>query len=127
MMYYDASNMGLRGVLMQNGQVVAYGSQQLRVHERNYPTYDLELEAVMFVLKIWRNYLFGFIFDVCSDHKSWKYLFYQKELNIRHMIWLEFLKDYDFGLNYHPGKANVIVDALSINSLHMSMLMVLEL
>ena len=73
--YYDASKMGLGGVLMQNGQVVAYASRQLRVHERNYPTYDLELAAVVFVLKIWRHYLFGSRFEVFSDHKSLKYLF----------------------------------------------------
>ena len=82
--YCDASNMGLGGVLIQNGQVVAYTSRQLRVQERNYPTHDLELAAVVFVLKIWRHYLFGSIFEVFSDHKSLKYLFDHKELNIRH-------------------------------------------
>src|ERR1044072_4004352 len=65
--------------------------------------------------------------DVFSDHNSLKYLFDQKELNMRQRRWLEFLKDYDFSLNYHPGKANVVVDALSKKSLHMSMLMVREL
>src|ERR1044072_5576643 len=124
--YCDASLMGLGGVLMQNGQVVAYASRQLKVHERNYPTHDLELAAVVFVLKIWRHYLFGARFDVFSDHKSLKYLFDQKELNMRQRRWLEFLKDYDFSLNYYPGKANVVADALSRKSLHMSMLMVKE-
>ena len=125
--YCDASLLGLGGVLMQNRQVVAYASRQLKVHERNYLTHDLELAAVVFVLKLGRHYLFGSRFDVFSDHKSLKYLFDQKELNMRQRRWLEFLKDYDFGLNYHPGKANVVADALSRKSLHMSMLMMREL
>ena len=125
--YCDASLMGLGGVLMQDKQVVAYASRQLKVHERNYPTHDLELAAVVFVLKLWRHYLYGSRFEVFSDHKSLRYLFDQKELNMRQRRWLEFLKDYDFGLNYHPGKANVVADALSRKSLHMSMLMVREL
>ena len=109
--YCDASLLGLGGVLMQNRQVVTYASRQLKVHERNYSTHDLELAAVVFVLKLWRHYLFGSRFDVFSDHKSLKYLFDQKELNMRQRRWLEFLKDYDFGLNYHPRKANVVADA----------------
>ena len=83
-------------MLMQNRQVVAYVSRQLKVHEKNYPTHDLELAAVVFVLKIWRHYLYGSRFEVFSDHKSLKYLFDQKELNMRQRWWLEFLKDYDF-------------------------------
>ena len=106
--------------------MVAYASRQLRVHEKNYPTHDLELAAVVFVLKIWRHYLYGSRFEVFSDHKSLKYLFDQKELNMRQRRWLELLKDYDFGLNYHPGKANVVADALSRRTLHMSALMVKE-
>jgi len=78
-------------------------------------------------LKIWRHYLYGSRFEVFSDHKSLKYLFDQKELNIRQRRWLEFLKDYDFQLSYHPGKANMVADALSRKSLHMSALMVKEL
>ena len=81
--YCDASKMGLGGVLMQNHQVVAYASRQLKMHEKNYPTHDLELAAVWYVLKIWRHYLYGSKFDVFSDHKSLKYLFDQKELNMR--------------------------------------------
>ena len=81
--YCDASGLGLGGVLMQNDKVVAYASRQLRVHEKNYPTHDLELAAVVFVLKIWRHYLYGSRFEVFSDHKSLKYLFDQKELNMR--------------------------------------------
>ncbi|RDX69439.1 Retrovirus-related Pol polyprotein from transposon 17.6, partial [Mucuna pruriens] len=95
--------MGLGGVLMQEGKVVAYTSRQLKVHERNYPTHDLELAAVVFTLKIWRHYLYGSKFEVFSDHKSLRYLFDQKELNMRQRRWLEFLKDYDFDLSYHPG------------------------
>ena len=127
MVYCDASKMGFEGVLMQNGKVVADASRQLRTHEKNYPTHDLELVAVVFVLKIWRHYLYGSRFEVFSDHKSLKYLFDQKELNMRQRRWLELLKDYDFGLNYHPGKANVVADALSQKTLHMSAMMVKEL
>jgi len=111
--YCDASKMGLGGVLMQNCQVVAYA--------------DLELAAVLYVLKIWRHYLYGSKFEVFSDHKSLKYLFDQKWLNIRQKRWLEYLKDFDFQLSYHPGKANVVDDALSRKPLHMSALMVKEL
>ena len=77
--YCDASKMGLGGVLMQNHQVVAYASRQLKVHEKNYSTHDLELAAVVFALKIWRHYLYGSKFEVFSDHKSLKYMFYRKE------------------------------------------------
>jgi len=125
--YCDASKMGLGGVLMQNRQVVAYASRQLKVHEKNYPTHDLELAAVVYVLKIWSHYVYGSKFEVFSDHKSLKYLFDQKELNMRQRRWLEYLKDFDFQLSYHPGKANVVVDALRRKTLHMSALMVKEL
>ena len=93
--YCDASKMGLSVVLMQNRQVVASASRQLKVHEKNYLTYDLELAEVVFMLKIWRHYLFGSNFEMLSDHKSLKYLFDQKELNMRQMRWLDFLKDYE--------------------------------
>ena len=93
----------------------------------NYPTHNLELETVVFVSKIWRRYLFGSKFEVFSDHKSLKYMFNQKELNMRQRRWLELLKDCDFNLSYHPRKANVIADALSRKSLHMSIIMVREL
>ena len=86
--YCDVSRMGLGGVLMQNGQVVAYASRQLKTHERNYPTHDLVLAAVDFALKMWRHYLFGSKFEVFRDHKSLKYLFSQKELNMHKMRWL---------------------------------------
>src|ERR1051325_5667550 len=94
--YCDASLMGLGGVLMQDRQAVAYASRQLKTHEKNYPTHDLELAAVVFVLKLWRHYLYGSRFEVFSDHKSLKYLFDQKELNMRQRRWLETLKDFDF-------------------------------
>lgn len=97
---------------MQNGQVMAYVSRQFKFHERNYPTHDLKLAAVVFVLKIWRHYQFGSRFEVFSYHKGLKYLFDHKELNMRQRRWLEFLNDYDFGLSYHPGKPDIIVNAL---------------
>ena len=112
---------------MQNRQVVAYASRQLKVHEKNYPTHDLEFAAIVFVLKIWRHYLYGSEFELFSDHKSLMYLFDQKELNMKQRIWLEYLKDFDFQLIYHPGKANVVADALSRKTLHMCALMVKEL
>ena len=113
-------------MLMQNMKVVAYASRQLKVHERNYPTHDLELAAVVFALKIWRLYLYGASFKVFSDHKSLRYLFDQKEINMRQRRWIEFLKDYDFQLMYHPGKANVVADALSRKKIQMSSLMIKE-
>lgn len=111
--YCDASRVGLGCVLMQHGKVVAYASRQLKNHEKNYPTHDLELAAVVFALKIWRHYLYGVHVDIFTDHKSLQYVFTQKELNLRQRRWLELLKDYDMSLHYHPGKANVVADALS--------------
>ena len=73
--YTDASNQGYGAVLMQNDKVVAYASRQLKVHEKNYPTHDLELGAVVFALKVWRHYLYGAKFEVFTDHKSLKYIF----------------------------------------------------
>ena len=92
---------------------MAYASRQLKPHEKNYPTHDLELAAVIFALKIWRCYLYGMKFDVFSDHKSLKYLPSQRDLNLRQRRWMEFIKDYDCVIDYHPGKANVVADALS--------------
>jgi hypothetical protein len=111
--YYDASRQGLGCVLMQDRQVVSYTSRQLRKHEENYPTHDLELAAVVHALKIWRHYLIGHRCEIYSDHKSLKYIFTQNGLNLRQRRWLELIKDYDLGINYHPGKANVVADALS--------------
>ena len=92
---------------------MAYGSRQLKNHEQNYPTHDMELAVVVFALKIWRHYLYGEQFEVFSNHKSLKYIFTQRDLNMRQRRWMEFLEDYDFTLHYHPGKANVVADALS--------------
>ena len=113
MIYSDASKKGLGCVLMQKGKVVAYASRQLKSHEQNYPTHDLELAAVVFALKIWRHYLYGEKIQIFTDHKSLKYFFTQKELNMRQRRWLELVKDYDCEILYHPGKANVVADALS--------------
>lgn len=124
--YYDASYQGLGCVLMQERKVIAYASRQLKVHERNYPTHDLELTTIVFALKIWRHYLYGSKSTVLSDHKSLKYLFDQKDLNMRQRCWMEFLKDYDFELQYHPGKANVVADALSRKALHVSAMILKE-
>ncbi|GFS34403.1 hypothetical protein Acr_00g0033850 [Actinidia rufa] len=94
-------------------RVVAYESRQLKIHEKNYPTHDLELAAVVFALKSWRHCLYGEKFEVFSNYKSLKYIFSQKDLNLRQRCWMEYLDDYDFDLQYHQGKANVMVDALS--------------
>nr|CAE02906.1 OSJNBb0045P24.14 [Oryza sativa Japonica Group] len=114
--YCDASRHGLGCVLMQEGKVVAYASRQLRPHENNYPTHDLELAAVVHALKIWRHYLFGNRTEIYTDHKSLKYIFTQPDLNMRQRRWLELIKDYDMEIHYHPGKANVVADALSRKS-----------
>ncbi|KAA0041507.1 putative polyprotein [Cucumis melo var. makuwa] len=113
--YYrsDASKKGLGCVMMQQGKVVAYASRQLKSHEQNYPTHALELTAVVFALKIWRHYLYGEKIQIFTDHKSLKYFFTQKELNMRQRRTLELVKDYDCEILYHPGKANVVADALS--------------
>ena len=98
---------------MQDGKVVAYASRQLKPHEQNYPTHDLELATVVFALKIWRHYLYGEKCRIYTDHKSLKYLLTQKDLNLRQCQWLELFKDYDCIIAYHPRKANVVADALS--------------
>ncbi|KAJ0680361.1 putative nucleotidyltransferase, Ribonuclease H [Helianthus annuus] len=111
--YCDASNLGLGCVLMQRDKVIAYASRQLKIHEKNYTTHDLELGAVVFALKIWRHYLYGTKCVVFTDHKSLQHIFNQKELNMRQRRWVELLNDYDCEIKYHPGKANVVADALS--------------
>jgi hypothetical protein len=111
--YCDASHQGLGSVLMQGGKVAAYAFRQLKKHEVNYPTHDLELASVVHALKTWRHYLMGKQCEVFTDHKSLKYIFTQKDLNMRQRRWLELIKDYDWSLQYHPGKANVVADALS--------------
>ncbi|KAI3776024.1 hypothetical protein L1987_45784 [Smallanthus sonchifolius] len=111
--YCDASNQGLGCVIMQRGKVIVYASRQLKVHEKNYTTHDLELGAVVFALKIWRHYLYGTKCVVFTDHKSLQHIFNQKELNMRQWRWVELLNDYDCEIRYHPGKTNVVADALS--------------
>jgi hypothetical protein len=114
--YCDASYTGLGCVLMQEGKVVAYSSRQLKVHEKIYPTHDLELAVVVHALKTWRHYLYGKKCDIYTDHKSLKYIFTQSELNMRQQRWLELIKDYELEIHYHPGKANVVAYALSRKS-----------
>ncbi|GJU98315.1 putative reverse transcriptase domain-containing protein [Tanacetum coccineum] len=111
--YCDASHKGLGAVLMQNEKVIAYASRQLKIHEKNYTTHDLELGAVVFALKMWRHYLYGTRCTVFTDRKSLQHILDQKELNMRQRRWLELLSDYDCDIRYHPGKANVVADALS--------------
>ena len=113
MVYTDACRVGLGCVLMQLGKVVAYASRQLRPHEVKYPIHDMELAVVVFALKVWRHYLFGERFELYTDHKSLKYLFSQKELNLRQQRWMDTISSLDFEILYHPGKANVVADALS--------------
>jgi hypothetical protein len=114
--YCDASRQGLGCVLMQDGKVIAYASCQLRTHERNYLTHDLEFAAVVHALKILRHYLIGNKCEIYTDHKSLKYIFTQPDLNLRQRRWLELVKDYNLEIHYHPGKANVVADALSRKS-----------
>ncbi|GJQ90709.1 putative reverse transcriptase domain-containing protein [Tanacetum coccineum] len=111
--YCDASKKGLGAVLMQREKVISYASRQLKIHEKNYTTHDLELGAVVFALKIWRHYLYKTKCTVFTDHKSLQHILDQKELNMRQRRWLELLSDYDCEIRYHPGKANVVADALS--------------
>ncbi|GJT86364.1 putative reverse transcriptase domain-containing protein [Tanacetum coccineum] len=111
--YCDASLQGLGAVLMQREKVIAYASRQLKPHEENYTTHDLELGAVVFALKIWRHYLYGTKCTVFTDHKSLQHILDQKELNMRQRHWLELLTDYDYEIRYHLGKENVMADSLS--------------
>ena len=117
MIFSDASLNRLGCVLMQEGKVVAYASRQLKLHEKNYPTHDLELAAIVFVLKMWRHYLYGEKCFIYTDHKSLKYLPSQRELNLRQRRWMELIKDYDCVIDYHSEKANVVADALSRKSI----------
>ena len=98
---------------MQEGRVIAYASRQLKPHEENYSTHDLELAALVHAFKIWRHYLLGNTCHLYTNHKSLKYMFTQAKLNMRQRRWLELIKDYDLEVHYHPGKANVVADALS--------------
>ncbi|GJX77485.1 putative reverse transcriptase domain-containing protein [Tanacetum coccineum] len=106
--YCDASIKGLGAV-----KVIAYASRQLKIHEKNYTTHDLELGAVVFALKIWRHYLYGTKCTMFTDLKSLQHILDQKELNMRQRRWLKLLSDYNCKIRYHPGRANVVADALS--------------
>ncbi|GJT20837.1 putative reverse transcriptase domain-containing protein [Tanacetum coccineum] len=111
--YYDVSHKGLGIVLMQREKVISYASRQLKIHEKNYTTHDLELGSVVFSLKLWRHYLYGTKCTVFTDHKSLQHILNQKELNMRQRHWLELLNDYECEIRYYPGKVNVVADALS--------------
>jgi hypothetical protein len=119
--FCDLSKNGLGCVLMQDERVIAYASRQLRKHEVNYPTHDLELAAIVHALKIWRHYQLGNVCNIFIDHKSLKYIFTQSELNMRQRRWLELIKDYNLNVHYHLGKANVVADALSRKSHSLTM------
>ncbi|KAF8098618.1 hypothetical protein N665_0262s0006 [Sinapis alba] len=112
--YADASGTRLGCVLMQEGNVIAYASRQLRPHEVNHLTHNLELAAVVFTLKIWRSYMYGEKVQILTDHQSLKYIFTQADRNLRQQRWMELLADYNLGITYHPGKANQVEDSLSI-------------
>jgi ribonuclease HI len=114
--FSDMSLHGLGCVLKQQDKVIAYASRQLKDHERNYPVHDLELAAIVYALKIWRHYLLQETVEIYTDHKRLKYIFTQRELNMRQQRWLELIKDYDCSIMYHSGKANVVADALSRKS-----------
>ncbi|GKG19682.1 putative reverse transcriptase domain-containing protein, partial [Tanacetum coccineum] len=92
--------------------LAGYYRRQLKIHEKNYTTYDLKLGAVVFALKIWRHYLYGTKSVICTNHKSLQHIFSQKELNMRQRRWIELFSDYECEIRYHPGKENVVADAL---------------
>nr|GFA39727.1 putative reverse transcriptase domain-containing protein [Tanacetum cinerariifolium] len=127
MVYCDTSLKGYGAMLMQREKVIAYASRQLKVHEENYTTHELELGAVVFALRLWRHYFYGTKYVVFTDHKILQYILNQKELNLRQQRWIELLSDYDCEILYHPEKANVVDDALSrkerIKPLHVRDLM----
>ena len=111
-LYCDVFRVGLGCVLTQNGRVVAYASRKLKKHEQNYPTHNIKMAVVIFALKIWRHYLYGITCEIFTDHKSLKYIFQRRDLNMRQRRWLKLLKNYDCDILHHSGKANVVVDAL---------------
>ncbi|GKE03024.1 putative reverse transcriptase domain-containing protein, partial [Tanacetum coccineum] len=111
--YCDASLKGYGAMLIQREKAIAYASRQLKVHEENYTTHDLELGSVVFALRLWRHYWYGMKCMVFTDHKSLQYILNQKELNLRQWRWIELLSYYDCEIRYHPGKANIVADALS--------------
>nr|GEY16969.1 putative reverse transcriptase domain-containing protein [Tanacetum cinerariifolium] len=113
LVYYDSSGLGLGCVLMQRGKVIAYASRQLKIHEKNYTSHNLELGAVVFSLKIWRHYLYGTKSIIYNDHNSLQHIFHKKELNMHQNHQIELFSDYEYEIRYHPGRANIVSDALS--------------
>nr|GEV19329.1 putative reverse transcriptase domain-containing protein [Tanacetum cinerariifolium] len=111
--YCDASLKGYKAMLTKREMVIVYASRQLKVHEENYTTHDLELGAIVFALRLCRHYLYGTKCMVFTDHKSLRYILNQKELNLRKQRRIELLSDYDCEIRYHLGKVNVVADALS--------------
>ena len=109
----DACGQGIGGILQQDHHPIAYESRQLRIHEKNYPTHDLELLAVVHALKKWRHYLLSQVFELVTDHKSLKWIFTQPNLNMRQRRWVEFLQEFTFEIKFRPGKENQAADALS--------------
>lgn len=114
--YSDALRKGLGYVLMQHGKVITYVSRQLKPYEQNYPTRDLELATIVFVLKILRHYLYGETCEIFTNYKSLKYIFIEKELNLRQRRLMELIKDYDCSIHYHPRKAHIVANAFSRKS-----------
>jgi len=112
-MYCDSSGHGLGGLLIQKVKVIAYASRLLKTHEKNYPTHDMELVTMVFVLMFWRHYLYGVHCKVFIYHRSLQYMFTQRDLNLRNRRWLEFSKDFDMTMLYYLWKANIVADALS--------------
>ncbi|GKA56596.1 retrotransposon protein, putative, ty3-gypsy subclass [Tanacetum coccineum] len=112
--YRDTLNQGLGYVMMQRGKVIAYASRQLKIHEKNYTIHDFKIGAVVFAFKTWRHYLYMTKSVIYTDHKSCQHIFVQKELNMRQRRWIELFSDYDCEIRYHPGKENVVADALSM-------------
>ncbi|MCO5611843.1 hypothetical protein L7F22_066102 [Adiantum nelumboides] len=112
----DASELALGGVLTQEGRPVAYTARKLRDHEKNYSTHDLELLAVIHALKLWRHYLLSSKFQLVTDHKSLEWMFTQPNINMRQRRWIELLQEYDFDIEYTPGKDNVVADGLNRKS-----------
>ena len=94
--FTDSSKEGLGGVLLQNDYTICYESQKLKEHEKNYPTHDIELDAIINALRMWRHYLMGRNFVLKTDNMSQKYLFDQLDLNARKSRWLDFLSEYHF-------------------------------
>jgi hypothetical protein len=111
--YSDASKKGLGCVLIKHGKVIAYVSRQLKTHEINYPVHDLELDIIVFALKVWRHYLYESRVHIFTYHKSFIYLMTHKELNMQQRRWVKLIKDYDCVIKYHLGKENVVADAIS--------------